>query len=876
MPTYSIAAPDGKTYQIDGPEGATTEQVRAEVIRQHPHLGETQTAAPAAEFPESLGAKALRRIAPDVTEYLGGLVGMVQHPVRTAGAVMRSVTPLGLIPTPQNITEKKASVNAIAGAVQHPIETAAEHPFQTALLALPGLGEVADVANLPRMAGALRGTATAIDPVALTAKAATLGGRYAVSPALDAAARLLTGRFNPSAGAGNALLEMTGGEPANLLAALRQTQGMPTTPGYTPTLAERAYAGGVSSPTLAAAENRLYGASPEVNRQIYEVTQRNVAALNDQLERVNTRIQAQAGAMTPAAKADLETLRSSIQDSLTAEQGKLSQIEQGISGKLSGETPQTSGAAIAQRGKELRQEYKAEVKDPAYKKAFDLAGDARIDVSPILAEAERVLDKPLTSYLPDTAPPVIRRLQALADRSKGMRDPVTNAPTPPTASLAEVDAIRKAVNDAVAKAKRAPAGDAAPELANLGGLHGAIDRATMESAALTPEAKAAYADALAKYRTEYVPKFRTGVAADLFSKTNKNLTRVLPDDTVRKFLANETSADQFFATFGADPAAQSAMRNGIERLYRDTVKTPAQHAKFMADYGDQLAILDKSGMGATRHLEQVGKEVSTLAEGRTALEAKAKSLGVEDMGKLVDSALSSPEQLDKVLTASNASARKALADEVVTRATQNLGDATGYLSKNETAIKKILKAAGKSDIGHYFDDLVDLAKWHEEAAAVKVPRLTDTNIKAKLDGTASAAQLHDLKLLAEDVKRQKAVEDLAQAGAAPGEPKVRRVVSEGAADEVGHVSAGTLNAKVIVARNIFKMLARKLDSKVSQELARVMYENPDAAINLIEDAAKAKVTKESRRAAIKSAVEAPNKLTKPSIAINALAPENQQ
>jgi len=38
MPTYSIAAPDGKTYQIDGPEGATTEQVKAEVMRQHPHL----------------------------------------------------------------------------------------------------------------------------------------------------------------------------------------------------------------------------------------------------------------------------------------------------------------------------------------------------------------------------------------------------------------------------------------------------------------------------------------------------------------------------------------------------------------------------------------------------------------------------------------------------------------------------------------------------------------------------------------------------------------------------------------------------------------------------------------------------------------------
>ncbi len=51
MPTYSITAPDGKTYRIDGPEGATTEQVKAEVMRQHPHLSapaeKVSTPAPA-------------------------------------------------------------------------------------------------------------------------------------------------------------------------------------------------------------------------------------------------------------------------------------------------------------------------------------------------------------------------------------------------------------------------------------------------------------------------------------------------------------------------------------------------------------------------------------------------------------------------------------------------------------------------------------------------------------------------------------------------------------------------------------------------------------------------------------------------------------
>jgi hypothetical protein len=39
MPTYSIAAPDGNTYKIEGPAGASQEQVQSEVLKQHPNAG---------------------------------------------------------------------------------------------------------------------------------------------------------------------------------------------------------------------------------------------------------------------------------------------------------------------------------------------------------------------------------------------------------------------------------------------------------------------------------------------------------------------------------------------------------------------------------------------------------------------------------------------------------------------------------------------------------------------------------------------------------------------------------------------------------------------------------------------------------------------
>lgn len=41
MTTYKIQAPDGNTYQIDGPAGASQQDVQTEVMRQHPYAGAT-------------------------------------------------------------------------------------------------------------------------------------------------------------------------------------------------------------------------------------------------------------------------------------------------------------------------------------------------------------------------------------------------------------------------------------------------------------------------------------------------------------------------------------------------------------------------------------------------------------------------------------------------------------------------------------------------------------------------------------------------------------------------------------------------------------------------------------------------------------------
>lgn len=62
MTTYSISAPDGNTYKIEGPANASQEQVQAEVLRQHPNAANSaQKSASSGEFAETGGGAALGR-----------------------------------------------------------------------------------------------------------------------------------------------------------------------------------------------------------------------------------------------------------------------------------------------------------------------------------------------------------------------------------------------------------------------------------------------------------------------------------------------------------------------------------------------------------------------------------------------------------------------------------------------------------------------------------------------------------------------------------------------------------------------------------------------------------------------------------------------
>jgi hypothetical protein len=341
-------------------------------------------------------------------------------------------------------------------------------------------------------------------------------------------------------------------------------------------------------------------------------------------------------------------------------------------------TPGEVGSTLIDAAKAEQKAVKTNVIKPAYDAAFEAAGETKIDVSKVVSEAERILDRKLSSFATETAPDTVRKLrgfipsvpeaEAVTVGKAGFK--TAKAPTPPLATpeatLLQLDDVRKAINADIAAASASNAPMAATTLRNLKQLHAAIDDAVNSSAALSDEAKTLYKGALDTYRTQYAPRFKEGINANLFKQTNLQETKIKPEDVVSKYFQpkGESEAKDFLRLFDKNPDAMKIARTGIEDLYRREVTdaagrvTPESHAAFMKKYAEPLKILDGAGMNITERVGVVAKDAARLAKIEElakasgnklapALPAGANALAVEQrIGELTKKF--TPEQLSHV------------------------------------------------------------------------------------------------------------------------------------------------------------------------------------------------------------------------------------
>lgn len=304
-----------------------------------------------------------------------------------------------------------------------------------------------------------------------------------------------------------------------------------------------------------------------------------------------------------------------------------------------------TGQALLDAAKAEQNAVKTSVIEPAYKKAFDAAGSAKIDVADVIGQAESILGRKLSDFAPGTAPATVRKLLSLqpatpaaqpvgvglvASRVKGP----TPAAAPPDATLAQLDDIRKAINADIASAAQSSDPLAATTMRNLRKVHQAIDDAVNNSGNLPQPAKDLYREALDTYRTQYAPRFKEGVNANLFKQTALNEPKLNPDDVVKTYFQpkGEREAGQFVKMFGGNPDAMKVARTGIEDLYRREVTDASgrmaadAHARFVKKYADPLRILDDAGMNVTARLKSVADDAVRLAKVEDIAKASGNKL----------------------------------------------------------------------------------------------------------------------------------------------------------------------------------------------------------------------------------------------------------
>ena len=314
-------------------------------------------------------------------------------------------------------------------------------------------------------------------------------------------------------------------------------------------------------------------------------------------------------------------------------EGAFRKVLDKIDNKLTNVSQRETGEALLTAAKAEQKAIKEGVIEPAYTAAYKAAGNAKIDVSGVVNTAESILERKLSDFAPETAPNTVRKLLALKPKgepaaplgkgkvSSKITRPGSESAAPAEATLQQLDDIRKAINADIQAAKTSMVPSSDMTLRNLYKLHESIDDAIGKSGNLTDEAKSLYAKAVQTYRTEYVPRFKTGMNANLFKQTSLNEPKIMADDVVGKYFQpkGEREAEQFLTMFGKNPDALKVTKAGIEDLYRQKVVDAAgrvnmtKHAAFMKDYARPIAIMDDAGMGLRKGFDAIGVDAARLS-----------------------------------------------------------------------------------------------------------------------------------------------------------------------------------------------------------------------------------------------------------------------
>ena len=687
--------------------------------------------------------------------------------------------------------------------------------------------------------------------------------------------------FTPPAEiAENALLGAAGPEGIN---ALRATQGMKTTPGYVPSVAERVTGGGVDNIALAALQNRIKQADTAAQIQ-FDAVQKNMGYLRGQLDRIEQELAQEGTQLAPADLTRLSEVRNNLQRQLAGEEQNLNALMTSLRSDLPAKAPYEVGASpgevIQSRAETLRRRMRTQEVQPAYAAAFNAAEGVQIDVTPIADAARAALGRPLAEFAPESAPAIARVLAPLQPTpTQGLivgpgGRPLTTGVELPTMSLEQLDALRKAINSDIASAQRSTAGLTPAQIPELYALHRKIDEVIASSPNLSDDAKTLYGKALETYRLRFAPAFKDNVTGRLLKDSAFGETRILPENTVAAYFKDPTDTRQFLTTFGQDPQARAAFTRGIQDMYRDAVVDPVTMrvrpdaaASFLQKNADKLELLEQNGIPIRQQLERIQTESARITQGLDEVASLRGPYGQANPQDVVQSLLDDPRLMSDALRRLTPDGREAIQASVVQRVTNmisgdkpDIGAAVKLLAENSASIKQVMGKGGFADL----DALVKRAGQIRKVAS-EFESLPDARVLPKVQqlvGNFSREELTDLASVAADIARFQRTKGLAEAGSAAASPAAQRLATEAAGEASLLHGYSPLNAATALAMRVNQNIRARIDDKAANELAVLMYTKPDEALEAMQRA----LARKERRTMFSGAVGRFTAATAPRVA----------
>lgn len=452
--------------------------------------------------------------------------------------------------------------------------------------------------------------------------------------------------------------------------------------------------------------------------------------LNAELSKVEqSRAAIQAALDSRKTQTSPSVARTDVNQALAAQQGRAVAKAADVVDQL----PVTNQQAIGNRAAEIAAEAKKSAQGTVtanYEKAFNAAGEEKvIPLNSVIAQVEDILGTKLSQVKPENAPATARRLldlvrpkDAMSDEAAALRASEVGGNVVETSadrmmvSLRDADSIRRAINQDISSAGRSVDPTAAMKLRNLSKIHSTLDDVVINSN-IPDQAKGLYKDALAKYRTDYVPRFKEGTNLRMFRDSSLNEPRITPDKFASEYFKSDsqagmTRAQQFGKLFAGNKEAIDLAKKGITDLYRSDVVNPqnglidiAKHNRFMQEHGRTLAQWKAQGVNVVDDFGAIGSKAAAANEGIDAVSNTAKYLKYDTPEDLANAAIKSPKVMAQTLSRLTPKGRDSLRDMLVDKAWGDGSSAnmSKFLADNEKTLKMALPAK-------HIDDLKDISK----------------------------------------------------------------------------------------------------------------------------------------------------------------------